>query len=64
LLPLGLRGLSVGRLGRRDDKMSDETRLRTALETIKAKIIARELTGHVGSPGALLYIDKTANRFH
>jgi hypothetical protein len=40
-------------------KMSkDENRLRTALETIKAKIIAGELTGHVGAPGDLLYIDK------
>jgi hypothetical protein len=36
----------------------DEARLRTALETIKAKIIAGELTSHVGSPGAPLYIDK------
>jgi hypothetical protein len=36
----------------------DETRLRTALETIKAKIIAGELTCHVGAPGALFYIDK------
>jgi hypothetical protein len=40
-------------------KMSeDEGRLRTALETIKAKVIAGELTGHVGSPGDLLYFDK------
>lgn len=35
-----------------------ETRLRIALETIKAKIIAGEMTGHVGSPNAPLYIDK------
>jgi hypothetical protein len=36
----------------------DEARLRTALETIKAKIIAGELAGHVGAPGAPLYFDK------
>jgi hypothetical protein len=36
----------------------DEARLRTALETIKAKIIAGKLTGHVGSPGAPLYVDE------
>jgi hypothetical protein len=37
---------------------SEVARLRAALEAIRAKILAGELTGHVGSPGAPLYIDK------
>jgi hypothetical protein len=40
-------------------KMSkDEARLRTALEAIKAKIIAGEITDHGGAPGAPLYFDE------
>jgi hypothetical protein len=37
---------------------SEVARLRSALEAIRAKILTGELTGHVGSPDAFLYIDK------